>query len=163
MATLSELVQAGVLVLIDPLEDHELPVRRLYGTPEFIKWLDEVLPDYPEERAYAQLIPIQQVYAVFSDYVLGRVFSSDERFKKLNYTPDLNVWEIKTTSIRIFGWVPAKDAFICCYGDLADTVKLMNQYETYQAKTFRIMREIALDEPKWITSGRYEDVISNEN
>lgn len=163
MATLSELVQAGTLVLIDPLENHELPVRRLYGTPEFIEWLNDELPEYPTEKAYARLIPIEQVYAVFSDYVLGEVFSTDKRFKKLKYTPDLNVWQIKTTSIRIFGWVPEKDAFICCYGGLADTIKLRNQYDLYQAKTFKIMRDIALDDPKWVASGRYEDVISNEN
>lgn len=161
MATLVQLSESGDLEVIDPLEPGELPWRTLYGTPDFIAWLDDVLPGLPNDELHDALTAEEQVYAVTAEYVSGEYFSSDTRFKKLVRTPDLYVWEIKTDAIRIFGWVPKFDTFICCFGDSTDRVKTLNLYQSYIAQTHYVRENLDLDEPKAITGVEYKDVISN--
>ncbi len=163
MATLLELCESGLLIKIDPLEDDEQPWRTLYATPEFVEWLDAVLPVMDHNELYSSLLPIEQVFAVFHEFVSGDEFSTDRRFKKLNFNPEQYVWEIKTDDVRIFGWVPQKDAFVCCYGDSADQIKLLDLYSRYVAQTSYVRHEIDLDEPKCCQSKEYGDVISTKD
>lgn len=163
MATLDELCDGEILEVIDPLEEDELPWRRLYATPEFIIWLDEQLPSLPHNSLYSDLTPLEQVDATFFEYVSGENFATDRRFKKLSCTPDHSIWEFKTDEVRIFGWVPSKDAFICCYGDSKDTIETFGTYGRYIALTARARELIDLDEPKSVVGDRYTDVISNED
>lgn len=160
MATLLELCESGHLVKIDPLEEDEQPWRTLYATLEFIDWLEGTLPEMEHEEIHSHLSPIEQVFAVFYEFVSGEEFSSDRRFKKLSFSPEQFVWEIKTDSVRIFGWVPQKDVFVCCFGESADQIKLLNLYGMYIAKTSFIRGELELDEPKCCESGEYADVLS---
>lgn len=161
MATLIELCDSGALEVIDPLEAGELPWRNLYATMEFIEWLDGELPEVEHNALYSNLTPIEQVFAVFYEYVTGENFSSDRRFKKLHCTPNQHVWEFKTDEIRVFGWVPRKDAFICCFGDSKDNIEVNNSYGRYIAKTTNVRNTMDLDEPKLLESRSYLDVISN--
>jgi hypothetical protein len=160
MATLVELCESGVLEVIDPLEAGELPWRTLYATAEFIDWLEDDLPNLGHNDLYSDLSPIEQVLAAFAEYVAGEVFLDDRRFKKLSCTPEHYVWEIKTDEVRIFGWAPAKDAFICCFGDSKDKILLLDSYGTYIARTVYVRNNMPLDEPKHIASGEMSDVIS---
>ena len=162
MATLVELRDSGVLVVIDPLEPDELPWRTLYGTDAFINWLDIVLPGLVHDPMYADVSPLEQVFALFAEYVSGDVFLNDRRFKKLRCTPDHYIWELKTEDVRIFGWAPEKDVFICCFGDSADQIKLQNGYGRYIALTAHARNELNLDEPKSVISEEPSDVISNK-
>lgn len=162
MATLAELCDSGVLDTIDPLEPDELPWRTLYGTTDFLGWLDQGLPILDHNPLYAELTPIEQVFALFAEYVSGDDFFSDRRFKKLSWTPDRYVWEFKTEEVRIFGWAPQRDSFICCFGDSKDQIELANSYGRYIAQTVYVRDQIALNEPKCVTGGSYEDVISNK-
>jgi len=164
MATLTELISSGALEKIDPgLEPHELESRCLYGTTDFIEWLDTNLAAVAHNPIYADLSPMEQVSALFSDFVLGVNFSTDKRFKKLKRTPSFNVWELKTEDIRIFGWLPQKDHFICAFGDSATAIKVHLMYETYMAKTKYVMDHLELNEPKCLGGKEYTDVISNED
>jgi hypothetical protein len=161
MATLIELCESSALEVIDPLEVGELHWRNLYATRAFIEWLDDDLPKFKHNTLYSALTPTEQVFAVFYEYVSGDNFPLDRRFKKLNNTPDRYVWEFKTDEIRVFGWVPRKDAFICCFGDSKDNIQVNNSYGLYIAKTVYVRDEMDLDEPKLLESKRYLDVISN--
>lgn len=162
MATLAELCDSGILDTIDPLEPDELPWRTLYGTMEFLTWLDQVLPNLEHNPMYASLTPLEQVFALFAEYVSGDDFFSDRRFKKLNWKPDRYVWELKTDDVRIFGWAPKKDAFICCFGDAKDRIVIEDSYGRYIAQTVYVRDHIELNEPKCLTGGSYKDVISNK-
>lgn len=71
------------------------------------------------------------------------------------------MWELKTDDTRIFGWVPRRDGFICCFGDHANEVKLKDKYGAYMARTKLVRDLLDLDDPKFV-SGDYEDVISNK-
>ncbi len=161
MATLIELCESGALEVIDPLEANELPWRNLYATMEFIEWLDGELPEIEHNTLYSDLTPTEQVFAVFYEYVAGENFSSDRRFKKLQYTPDHHVWEFKTDEVRVFGWIPCKDAFVCCFGDSKDKIEVNRSYGRYIAKTAYVRNMMDLNEPKCLEDRSYADVISD--
>jgi len=163
MATLIELCESGVLDKIDPLEEDELPWRTLYATMDFLDWLEDGLPALAHNDLYSRLSPQEQVFAVFAEYVSGDYFSSDRRFKKLNCTPDHFIWEFKTDEVRIFGWVPKKDAFICCFGDSKDEIELHRRYGTLISQTVFVRNNMNLDEPKHLMGRSYSDVISNKD
>lgn len=163
MATIAKLCELGVLEDLDPgLDPAELPTRQLYGTVEFVAWLNDVLPELvvEDDPLSDDLSPMEQVAALFSEYLLGETFSTDRRFKKLNATPQHHVWELKTPDVRIFGWVPAKDCFICCFGDLKNAVVTFNKYGMYMARTKLVRDKLDLDEPKCVESREFKDVIS---
>jgi hypothetical protein len=163
MATLLELVESGALDTIDPLEGDELAWRTLYGTTDFLGWMDGGLENQDHNELYSNLSPKEQVFTTFVEYVAGEPFSSDRRFKKLKCTPDHYVWEFKTDEVRIFGWVPRKNCFICCYGASKDEIQILNSYGRYIALTANVRSTINLDDPKCLMSGSYEDVISDAN
>lgn len=160
MATLSEL-DGGPLQHIDVLPVHELPWRHLYGTTEFLNWMSDVLPELASTTLGAQLTPLEQVYASFDEYVTGEPFNDDRRFKGLAATPDQFVWEFKTDDIRVFGWVPYKDAFVATFGDTKDDIVTFNRYGLYIAKTAFLRSNLDLNEPKYVASKEYRDVLSN--
>lgn len=163
MATLSELAINGDLEKIEvELETGEQPWRRLYATPDFIQWLDTVLPDL-RTTIFADSEPDEQVDAVFHEYRAGRHLTIDARFKSLSWTPDWSVWEFKTPDLRIFGWVAEKDAFVCTYGDMKDQIETFNRYGRYIAQTKFQRDQLNLNEPKFIASKEYDDVLSDAN
>ncbi len=164
MATLLELCHAGSLVKIEGLlDDHELEWRNIYGTQSFIGWLEEGLPNLEFDSMSDSLTPKEQVAAMMAEYVNGENWLNDRRFKKLKRTPELYIWELKTVHVRIFGWVPKKDNFICCFGDSADKVKSLDLYGRYIAQCSRVRELLDLDPPKCVESGSIEDVVSLSN
>lgn len=163
MATLLELCAKGDLIKLEvPLEPNEMPHRRLFATPEFVKWLEDGLPQIKFDEIYSDLSPLEQVSVLFSDYLTGVEFSDDRRFKPLKWTPDLGIWELKTDDVRIFGWIPDKDAFVCCFGDSADQIKLLDLYGRYITKTSFTMNSMDLNAPKHVDGKEYSDVLSNQ-
>ncbi|WP_133170147.1 hypothetical protein [Kumtagia ephedrae] len=161
MATIATLEMQGKLIPIEvPLDRGEKAWRVLYGTPDFIAWLDNKLVTLKTTIIGCEIEPIEQVDAVFHEYVSGLYMPPDSRFKKLSCTPDQFVWEFKTLDVRIFGWVPRKDHFICTFGDAKDTIELMRSYGTYIAKTVYVRTQMGL-QPTHIASAEYHDVLSN--
>lgn len=161
MATLVELCESGALVIIDPLEPSELAWRKLYGTKEFVRWLDDVLPGLQHNKLYSRLTALEQVYAVFAECVSGEPFCVHWKFKKLNCKPDHYVWEFKTDDVRVFGWVPEKDAFVCCFGETKSELVRQDSYGKFIAKTVFERGNLPLDEPKYVSSGECGDVVSD--
>jgi len=162
MATLAELEEAGALVRLDVLDTGEMPWRYIYATPDFISWLDEVLPSLQSTTIGAQLTPEEQVFARFDEYVSGEPLGDDRRFKSLRSTPDHHVWEFKTDDVRIFGWIPRRDTFVATIGDLKDEIEKLQKYGRYIAQTAFIRSNIGLDEPNCITEKDYKSVVSDK-
>ena len=164
MATVTQLEQDGLIERLDiEMEIQEQPWRCLYGTPDFIRWLGEELVGLETRVVGGDLEPLEQVDDLFHQFVVGEDFSTDRRFRKLTSSPEHFVWELKTIDIRIFGWIPQKDFFICTFGGLADDIKLFEQYGTNIAKTVYVRNHLDLDEPKYVNSVEYENVISTKN
>lgn len=163
MATLANLAAAGrELFAIDlPLDGADQVWRRLYGTPDFIRWLNDTLPVLDTCIIGGEATPYDQVDAIFADYISGEPIPFDRRFKKLSRTPDEFVWEFKTPDIRVFGWIPMRDAFICTFGDMKDDIEARSLYGRYIAKTIFVRNNLDLDDPKFVASAEYDDVLSD--
>lgn len=163
MATIAQLADAEVeLVRITvPLPSGRQSWRRLYGTPNFTAWLAETLPTILTGSSQAPLTPNEQVYGLFVEFLVGDPLPEDRRFKPLNRTPDLYVWELKTHCIRIFGWFVEMDCFVCCFGDEVDLIKKFDRYGTYVAKVEYVRSRLNLDEPKMLKAKDYANVLSN--
>jgi hypothetical protein len=163
MATLTNLAKAErELVAIDvPLDGADQVWRCIYGTPDFIRWLNEILPNLETRILGGEVTPYDQVDAIFNDYVVGEPMQMDRRFKKLSRTPDEFVWEFKTPDIRIFGWIPMRDAFVCAVGDMKDDIEARNLYGRYIAQTIYARNNLDLDDPKYVASTEYHDVLSD--
>ncbi len=163
MATLDSLANSNLLEKLEvELEPKEMPWRCLYGTPEFVEWLKETLPYIKIASIYGETTPLEQVDDLFHEYIVGAKFNNDRRFKKLSSKPEYFVWELKSPDIRVFGWVPKKNSFICAFGDKTDQIKLWDSYNTYVARTKYVRNYLDLDEPKCVESKEYIDVISDQ-
>ncbi len=162
MATLLELKRSGTLTSIEvPLDGDDQKWRRLYGTNDFVRWLDEKLPLLETTVVGGETEPYDQVDAVFHEYIVGEPMQFDRRFKKLSRTPDEYVWQFKTPDIRIFGWIPMRDAFVCTFGDMKDRIETLNLYGRYIAQTVYVRNGLDLDEPRYVASAEYDDVLSD--
>jgi hypothetical protein len=162
MATLDEIEAAGDLIRIDvPLDGDEQIWRRLYGTPAFVQWLDGTLPTLATTVVGGETTPAEQLDARFHEYVVGEPIQDDRRFKTLSWTPERHVWEFKTLDLRVFGWVPMRDHFICTFGDTKDRIELLRLYGRYIAQTAYVREQLPLDEPKFVPGKEYSDVLSN--
>lgn len=162
MATIEQLDYNGDLVRIDvELEKDEQIWRRLYGTPDFVGWLRDVLPDLETSVIGGEIQPLEQLDAIFHEYVIGESMDTAHQFKRLSWTPDLSVWEFKTADIRVFGWVPQKDVFICAFGDMKDSIETFRKYGRYIVQTQYLRSQMDLDEPKAVVSREYHDVLSD--
>ena len=162
MATLGALADAGALVRIEvDLDDEKQTWRCLYGTPEFVAWLQGVLPNLETGVMDAELSPSEQVFALFADFIEGQHFEEDRRFRRLRRTPDLSVWELKTIDVRIFGWFAAMDMFVCAFGDHKERILKLDSVGAYMAKTDYVRAKLDLDEPKFIHFEEYANVLSD--
>lgn len=162
MATLEELEADRSLVRIDvPLDGGEQVWRRLYGTPDFVKWLDDELPKLVTTVVGGSFSPSEQLDARFHEYIIGDTIQDDRRFKGLSSTPEHHVWEFKTLDLRVFGWVPSRDCFICTFGDMKDRIELLNAYGRYIAQTVYVRDNLPLDHPRFVESKDYGDVLSD--
>jgi hypothetical protein len=162
MATITSLSQSGVLTLIDAgLDADQQPWRLLYGTEDFIRWLDTQLVTLTSSLIGNMISPIEQVDALFADFVSGEPLVISRQFRQLRPS-DQAVWELKTDDIRIFGWFPLKDCFIAVYGAPADNVKDAGLYGTFRNLVAKRRDQLDLD-CGYIMGGNINDVISNKD
>lgn len=165
MPTIATLIENNTLIQIHvDLERGVQPWRCLYGTTEFLSWINEVLPGLNTTIPGDSWTPEDQVFDAFDRFIAGKSLDDSRRFKSLNSTPQYFVWEFKTPDIRIFGWFPQKDHFICAYGIMKETLELERAYGKYIAMTKYVRdNQLCLEPPGFINSRKYEDVLSDEN
>jgi hypothetical protein len=144
-----------------PLDPGELPQRAIYGFPEFQNWLDQTLPQLAPGRLRAAETPKEQVDFRLYQWVTGKDILYSRMLNDLMPGRD-EVWELKTTDTRIFGWMYKPCVFIAVFGDYADLYKGgANARASYTASRRRVVtarRRIDLDEPKFVT-GTFDDLI----
>ena len=144
------------------LGSRELPVRRLYGTRDFVEWLKERERASEASKLGAETSIIEQIDTIFYRFIIGDSFHNrwDFRCIKVEKHP---VWEFKTPDIRIFGWFPAKDCFIAAYGGWADYIKDHDLYRGYRLEIRRLRREMSLAQELCGEGTTPDDVISNRS
>jgi len=162
MATLHELVETGYLEPLDAeLEADEQPERLLYATPEFAAWVAATLPTLARDWDGKQ-DPWEQVDDLLSRFVAGDALSHGRPGGDLAELEPLDhdVWELRTTDIRIFGWFVCRDVFVAVAGDTAERVKRIRLYAGYRDEVARTRERLPLDKPKRVIGGDIGDVVS---
>lgn len=163
MATLTELADDGRLERIEVDLEDRLPFRCLFGTPGFVAWLENDLPLIQTGAIGAETTPLEQVDALFFDFISGVHFQEDRRFHPISYNPDLFVWELKTLDVRIFGWFVKMDHFVCCFGDHKENLlRIAGRVERLAAQTSFVRQQLPLNEPKHLVSKEYANVLSDK-
>ncbi|MCJ2078751.1 hypothetical protein MKK68_24435 [Methylobacterium sp. E-016] len=160
MDTLENLLaDPGIVRLEAVLGPRELPNRRLFGTQDFVRWLDGQVRQQEPSPSGAETTPLEQIDDLFHRYSTGGFLAHRREFRcvKVEKNP---VWELKTVDVRIFGWFPARDCFVCVFGDFADRVKDHDLYRGYRLEIRRMRREMGIKEDLCGMGGAPSDVIS---
>jgi hypothetical protein len=160
MPTITDLVDSGAIVKIDvELAPRDQPLRLLYGTPQFIEWLQGLLRgDEPSQRL-GQTSPAEQVDDLFHSFLSGEPLIFTRQFRVVRAEENA-VWELKTPDIRIFGWFMARDCFVAVFGNWADTVKDHDLYRGYRIAIRRLRRELGIDATLCVRGVEPDDVLS---
>ncbi|MBN9332973.1 hypothetical protein [Devosia sp.] len=166
MATISVLADNGDLNRVEiELDSGRQPWRCLYATPEFSEWAGSALPRLETGVMQAEITPNEQVYALFADFIEGKHFEENKRFRSLVYHPVEHVWELKTVDVRIFGWFAQMDQFVCCFGEhkdvLMDPTEVTRTYGRYILRTNFERERLNLDPPKSVEYKDYANVLSD--
>jgi hypothetical protein len=160
MPTITDLVDSGAIIKIDvELAPRDQPLRLLYGTPQFIEWLQELLRgDEPSQRL-GQTSPAEQIDDLFHSFLSGEPLIFTRQFRVVRAEENA-VWELKTPDIRIFGWFMAKDCFVAVFGNWADTIKDHDLYRGYRIAIRRLRRELGVDATLCVRGVEPDDVLS---
>ena len=160
MATVEQLVTAGLLrpVMVDL--GGSLPVRQIFGTLDFIAWLSTALPQL-ENDYDGHATPTEQVENLLAEYISGHPLNYGDGGNLRCLRPvDRGVVELKTADVRIFGWFVRKDRYIATFGHSATRVKTVDLYAGFRNETCRIRDTIDLDAPKFILGTAAHDFLS---
>ena len=160
MPTIAELIASGAILKIEvELAPRDQPLRLLYGTPQFVGWLREILDGAQPSRLLGNTSPAEQIDDLFYSFLSGAPLIFTKQFRVVR-AEDNAVWELKTPDIRIFGWFMAKDCFVAVFGNWADTIKDHDLYRGYRIAIRRLRRELGVDATLCVRGVSPDDVLS---
>jgi hypothetical protein len=160
MPTITDLVDNGAIVRIEvELAPRDQPLRLLYGTPQFVVWLQEALAGAEPQQRLGQTSPAEQIDDLFHSFLSGAPLVFTRQFRAVR-AEDNAVWELKTPDVRIFGWFMAKDCFVAVFGNWADTIKDHDLYRGYRIAIRRLRRELGVDATLCVKGVAPDDVLS---
>lgn len=159
MATLENLEKAGVLVGFRPkrLRRSEFEERQLWCFPEVVTWLLDELPKHAAFYEENQP-PVLQARALMKSFVLGHEFVEERMFWKMRPYAD-DVFELKSSDIRLFGWFVRPKVFVVASCDLFERVHAeKGVHATHRDSVIEKRRLLPLDEPKFQIGAKAKDV-----
>lgn len=160
MPAISDLLESRAIVRIEvELAAHEQPLRLLYGTPQFIDWLQGLLEGAAPPRPLSHMSAAEQIDDLFYAFSSGAPMIFNRQFRAIRLE-DHAVWELKTPDIRIFGWFMAKDCFVAVFGNWADIIKDHDLYRGYRIAIRRLRRELGIDATLCVKGSAPDDVLS---
>lgn len=160
MPTIADLVDSGSIVRIEvELAPRDQPLRLLYGTPQFIEWLKEILDGARPARVLGNTTPAEQIDDLFHSFLSGQPLIFTRQFRVVR-VEDNAVWELKTPDLRVFGWFAAKNCFVAVFGNWADTIKDHDLYRGYRIAIRRLRRELNIDATLCVKGVDPDDVLS---
>jgi hypothetical protein len=160
MPTIADLVQRGAIVKIDvELAPRDQPLRLLYGTPQFVAWLQEIIGGAQPPRLLGTNAITEQIDDLFYSFLSGQQLIFTKQFRVVR-AEEHAVWELKTPDVRIFGWFMAKDCFVAVFGNWADTIKDHDLYRGYRIAIRRLRRELGIDATLCVKGIAPDDVLS---
>lgn len=162
MATISTLAGPnGPLTSITvPLRVGVQPERSFYALGGFVHWVVNTLPGLATGRLQAAQTPRQQLDSVLRTWMIGRPMRYPEVMNDLSPMA-MEVWELKTPDLRIFGWIYRPKVFIAVLGDYADDYKPPTKTKNYaDARNSVVAARDALDiDPPKFTAGEFDALV----
>jgi hypothetical protein len=160
MTTIEELVEANAISRIEiEMHPRDQVLRLLYGTPDFIAWLDELAKGSQPGRRLGEATPAEQVDDLFNTFLSGMPLVHMRQFRTIRAEKNA-VWELKTPDVRIFGWFLKKDCFVGVFGNWTDQVKDHDLYRGYRIAIRRLRRELGVDDTLCVQGVTPGDVLS---
>jgi hypothetical protein len=160
MPAIPDLLESGAIVKIEvELGPVEQPLRLLYGTPQFIDWLQSILDGAEPPSPLSHMSAAEQIDDLFHSFLSGAPMIFNRQFRTIR-AEDHAVWELKTPDIRIFGWFLAKDCFVAAFGNWADIIKDHDLYRGYRIAIRRLRRELGIDTTLCVKGSAPDDVLS---
>jgi hypothetical protein len=160
MPTATDLVNSGAILKIEvAMASRDQPLRLRYGTPDFVRWLNDVLAGARPAVCLSEATPAEQIDDLFHAFLSGEPLVFTRQFRVVRAEENA-VWELKTPDIRIFGWFMAKDCFVAVFGNWADTIKDHDLYRGYRIAIRRLRRELGIDETLCVKGLAPDDVLS---
>jgi hypothetical protein len=160
MPTITDLIDSGAIIKIDvELAVRDQPLRLLYGTPQFVEWLRQILAGAEPARRLGHATAAEQIDDLFHSFLSGEPLIFTRQFRVVRAEENA-VWELKTPDIRIFGWFLAKDCFVAVFGNWADTIKDHDLYRGYRIAIRRLRRDLGIDATLCVRGVDPDDVLS---
>lgn len=159
MATLGGLVQAGALQKVEvPLEPGDNVQRLVFGAPPFVRFCAEQLPTLTTGAIGEDSTPAEQVDSILHAYITGETIHYDRQLKCLQPHSD-GIVELKTTDVRIFGFVPQKAMFIALCAASKDNIVAANLYPVFMRECRRMRAELGFQPGECVTGENSDDYI----
>jgi hypothetical protein len=158
MATLGQIMATGLLDRYHPeLEPHEQPQRIIYMTPEARAWCEHTLPALPNDRS-RNLTPQEQVSQLLYDFVIGRPMVYNQGYKPLR-PQTKNIWELRTTDVRLIGWFPRRATFVVVCARPKQELREGSLYTPCVNHSEWFGNNLDLDPPKFLVGKTANDVL----
>lgn len=160
MATILELVAKGDLEKIDPdLDPDELEERQIYMLGSLVGRVEKTLASI-ESRWETELNPSEQLDELVYNFVSGEPLNYPRGFHDIDHKRD-GVWMLKAPNLRLFGFFPTKDIFVCTDLVEAGVVKHQVTYAGMAEQSWFKRESLDLTPPKFIEGSDPSDVVSN--
>lgn len=158
MATVAQLAASNTVVRLGGgLLPKEQVEGRIFAFPHVVEWFENELPKLDAAVPDGLQTATEELDDLLHDFVTGQNLDYYARSHSMNPT-EPGVWELKTPQLRLFGWFNLRLTFVVAEIDSAARCKKHGLYAGYRDSVVRRRKELALDEPKFIT-GSYSDVL----
>ncbi|MED5545756.1 MAG: hypothetical protein VYD90_10945 [Pseudomonadota bacterium] len=141
------------------LEHGELAQRHFLLTARCGEGLNEKVANMQSDWD-VEVDPSEQLYELMRHFIVGGRMDYPRQFHQLHHRRD-GIWELKTPDLRLFGWFPKRDCFICSDVANATKVKADGAYAGYCEQAWFARDRLGLDPPKYISGGEPQHVLSN--
>lgn len=160
MPTIVELAANGALEFFAPELGHRRQTSRLvYLKPGVMDWIEEHLPD-AQSDCFSEITPVEQLDEILNAFCAGESLVHERQMKILHHRIH-GVWELKTPDLRLFGWFPKKDVFVCTAINFKRLIRDHSLYQGYVGAAVHFRENLDLNEPKFIPGDDPNGVATN--
>src|SRR4051812_1731001 len=132
MAGFEKILADRVIVpVVVRLPTGQSQVRFLYAYPECLKWMKEIVPTLVTGRKTDAQTPAEQLFLRLRQWLSGAPINKGPMFRELKYPQNNDVWELKTTDLRMFGWMYRPRKFIIASHGYTDHYKEPTKIKDY--------------------------------
>lgn len=160
MATIPTLLEREALCALDgtQLIGNARQVREILFSPLAFRVLEGDLQKWTAEFDTESPSPFDQFKLLMRKYLRGANLVHGTEFHIM--TPEVqDIWEMKTIDIRLTGWFPSPNLFICTNLGNADIIKAYKIHDQIVEEAIWFRDNIDLTEPKYTPGANENEVL----